>query len=95
MDDIDELLVHQHGTASQEGAILLEQRKSALESIESLLRIKDHILDALVKTLRLQRIAEFLAPVLTSLLLPLFSEISGQFLTNQVMRIISTPTPYP
>jgi hypothetical protein len=95
LDDIDELLVHQHGTASQEGAILLEQRKSALESIESLLRIKDRILDAPVKTLRLQRIAEFLAPVLTSLLLPLFSEISGQFLTSQVMRIISTPTPYP
>jgi hypothetical protein len=95
LEDIDRLLVHQQGTASEEGAILLEQRKSALESIESLLRIKDRIFETPIKTLRLQRITEFLAPVLTSLILPLVSDIYSQFLTNQVMRIISTPTPHP
>lgn len=95
LEEIDRLLLHQHGAASEEGAILLEQRKSALESIESLLRIKDRIFETPIKTLRLQRIAEFLAPVLTSLVLPLLSDFYSQFLTNQAIHIISTPTPHP
>ncbi len=95
LEDIDRVLENQDGLASEEGKILQEQRKAALESIESLLRIKDRIFDTPIKTLRLQRITEFLAPVLTSLFLPLVSEISSQFLTHQVIRIISTPIPYP
>lgn len=93
LEGIDRALENQNGLASQEAKYLQEQRQAALVSIESLLRIRDRIVDAPVKTLRLQRIVEFLAPVLTSLFLPLISDISGQILADQVNRIISTPIP--
>jgi hypothetical protein len=95
LENIDQALENQDGLASEEGKILQEQRKAALESIESLLRIKDRIIDTPIKTFRFQRITEFLAPVLTSLFLPLLSDVSSQFLSRQVIRIISTPIPYP
>jgi hypothetical protein len=95
LESIDRALEVHDGLSSKESKILQEQRRAALESIESLLRIRDRILDTPIKTLRLQRTTEFLAPVLTSLFLPLVSDISSQILTDQVIRMIATPTPYP